>query len=63
MEHKTLSKDDLIEIGVRAAIAADSGPENSILFDIHWNEFADSYRTTLQIALDAMAEANARGAA
>lgn len=63
MANETLSKDELIEIGVRAAVVADSGPENSILFDIHWNEFADSYRTTLLIALDAMAEANARGAA
>lgn len=46
-----------LEAGIRAAIAADSGPEGSKLFEIHWAEFADSYREGIRAAFLAMIEA------
>ncbi len=35
----------------RAMIAADSGPEGSKLFEIHWEEFADGYRKGADAAI------------
>ena len=39
-----------LEKGVRAAIALDSGPEGSKLFEIHYAEFAEGYRASIRAA-------------
>jgi len=48
---------EALEAGVRAAIALDSGPEGSKLFEIHYAEFAEGYRASIRAACLAMLEA------
>jgi hypothetical protein len=42
---------DIFDKMVKAMIEADSGPEGSILFDVHYNEFHDGHALTLRAAL------------
>lgn len=44
----------MIERVARAMVAADSGPEGSVLFDMHWAEFGDGYLKTARAAIAAM---------
>lgn len=40
----------------RAMAVADSGPEGSALFDIHWQEFGDGYLSGVDASLTALME-------
>lgn len=52
--------DKMIEIAAKAMAAADSGPEGSALFDIHWREFGESYLSGARVALEAARQTNLR---
>lgn len=47
---------NMIERVARAMVAADSGPEGSTLFDIHWEEFGEGYMAGARVAIEAMRE-------
>jgi len=46
----------MIELVARAMVAADSGPEGSALFDIHWHEFGAGYLKSARAAIEVMRE-------
>jgi hypothetical protein len=46
-----LGNDDLLEKVARAMAAKDSGPEGSVLFEIHWREFGEGYLSGAVAAL------------
>ena len=43
--------DELVEKMARAMAAKDSGPEGSVLFEIHWREFGEGYLSGAVAAL------------
>lgn len=47
---------NMIERVARAMVVADSGPEGSTLFDIHWEEFGEGYMAGARAAIEAMRE-------
>lgn len=48
--------ESMIERVAKAIVAGDSGPEGSVLFDIHWREFGDGYMKGARTAIEAMRE-------
>lgn len=46
----------LIELMAKAAVASDSGPEGSTLFDVHWREFGEGYKSSMRAALPVVRE-------
>lgn len=44
----------MIERVARAMVAEDSGPEGSMLFDLHWKEFGEGYTCSARAAIEAM---------
>lgn len=45
-----------VERMARAMAENDSGPEGSALFDIHWREFGEGYKSSALAALKALRE-------
>lgn len=45
---------EMIAIVARAMAMADSGPEGSQLYDLHWREFGPAYLQSARIAITAM---------
>lgn len=45
---------NMIERVARQMAAADSGPEGSEIFNIHWSEFDENYRNGARAAIEAM---------
>lgn len=43
-----------VEVMTMAAIAQDSGPIGSTLFNVHWAEFGDGYREVAEASLTAL---------
>lgn len=48
----------MIEKMALAMAVADSGPEGSGLFNIHWTEFREGYKSSARAALEALLEPN-----
>jgi len=46
----------MVEKVARAMVAADSGPEGSPLFEIHWREFGVRYKSSARAGIQAMRE-------
>ena len=46
----------MVEKVAKAMAAAESGPEGSALFSIHWDEFGDGYLDSARVAIEAMRE-------
>lgn len=47
---------NMVEKVAKAMAAAESGPEGSSLFSVHWDEFGDGYMDSARIAIEAMRE-------
>ena len=50
----------LREAVARAMVAKDSGPEGSMLFDLHWREFGEGYLASADAAIAVALEEAAR---
>lgn len=46
----------MIEKVAKAMASAESGPEGSALFSVHWDEFGDGYMDSARVAIEAMRE-------
>jgi hypothetical protein len=55
-----MTPSDLRERVARAMIAKDSGPEGSLLFKFHWQEFAEGYLTSADAAIAIVLEEAAK---
>jgi hypothetical protein len=46
-----MTSSNLRERVAKAMVAKDSGPEGSLLFKLHWQEFAEGYLTSADAAI------------
>jgi len=55
-----MNTSNLRERVARAMVAKDSGPEGSLLFKLHWQEFAEGYLTSADAAIAIVLEEAAK---
>jgi hypothetical protein len=51
-----MTSEEIILTMAKAMVAADSGPEGSYLFTVHWGEFGETYIEQAKIGFDAARE-------